>query len=397
MRIGQFTDSFLPIVDGVGRVVYGYANALSSRGHECYVITPISDAGFRGKYPFDIVDFYGVTIPEYTQYKMGIPLWDVHYHERIKSIKFDIVHVHSPFMSGFEGLRIAKKTKIPVVGTFHSKYYDDFLQVLKVQPLAEAGVKMVADFYEKCDDVWAVSENSAEALRSYGYKGVIKVMRNGTEIRKPDKKNISYVKSMYNLDDVPVILFVGQMNWKKNIIKVLEAVSILKKQGFRTKLILAGQGPHVEEIKKKITELDIMDLVEMVGHITDIYILDGLYGAADIFAFPSIYDNSPMVVREAAAMMTPSVLVRGSSAAEGITDGYNGFLCEDDSQDIADVFKKALFIQRDKIKEIGKNAQTTIPVSWDSIMSDVEYRYADLISQRKNNNKHKDRRKKILL
>ena len=242
-----------------------------------------------------------------------------------------------------------------------------------------------------------ISENSAEALRSYGYKGVIKVMRNGTEIRKPDKKNISYVKSMYNLDDVPVILFVGQMNWKKNIIKVLEAVSILKKQGFRTKLILAGQGPHVEEIKKKITELDIMDLVEMVGHITDIYILDGLYGAADIFAFPSIYDNSPMVVREAAAMMTPSVLVRGSSAAEGITDGYNGFLCEDDSQDIADVFKKALFIQRDKIKEIGKNAQTTIPVSWDSIMSDVEYRYADLISQRKNNNKHKDRRKKILL
>jgi len=394
MKIGQFTDSFLPIVDGVGRVVYGYADALSRRGHECYVITPISDAGFRGRYPFDIVDFYGVTIPEYTQYKMGIPLWDVHYHERMKSIKFDIVHVHSPFRSGFEGLRIAKKRKIPAVGTFHSKYYEDFLQVLKVQPLAEAGVKMVADFYEKCDDVWAVNENSAEALRSYGYKGIIKVMRNGTEIRKPDKKSISYVKSLYNLNNIPVILFVGQMNWKKNIQKVLEAVSLLKKRGYRTELILAGQGPHVEEIRKKITELDISDIVEMAGHITDINILDGLYGAADIFAFPSIYDNSPMVVREAAAMMTPSLLVKNSSAAEGIIDWYNGFLCEDNSKDIADVLEKALFKEKDKIQQIGRNAQSTIPVSWDSIMGDVEKRYSDLIMQKKNN---KDKRKKILI
>ncbi len=394
MRIGQFTDSFLPIVDGVGRVVYGYSNALCKRGHECYVITPMSDAGYRGRYPFDIVDFYGVTIPEYTQYKMGIPLWDVHYHERIKSIKFDIAHVHSPFRSGFEGLRIARKMKIPVIGTFHSKYYEDFLQVLKVQPLAEVGVKMVADFYEKCDEVWAVSENSAEALRSYGYKGAITIMRNGTEIRKPDKKNIIYVKSLYNLNNDPVILFVGQMNWKKNILRVLEAVSLLKKQGYKTKLILAGQGPHVDEIKKKTAELDISDIVELAGHITDIYILDGLYGAADIFAFPSIYDNSPMVVREAAAMMTPSVLVKKSSAAEGIIDGQNGYLCEDDSKDLADVFKKALFQEKDKLNLVSRNAQTTIPVSWDNIMVDVEKRYFDLVSQRKSN---KDRRKKILI
>ncbi|HQO70090.1 MAG TPA: glycosyltransferase, partial [Clostridia bacterium] len=277
---------------------------------------------------------------------------------------------------------------------FHSKYYEDFLQVLKVQPLAEAGVKIVADFYEKCDDVWAVSENSAEALRSYGYKGIIKVMRNGTEIRKPDKKSISYVKSLYNLNNIPVILFVGQMNWKKNIQKVLEAISLLKKRGYRTELILAGQGPHVEEIRKKITELDISDIVEMAGHITDINILDGLYGAADIFAFPSIYDNSPMVVREAAAMMTPSLLVKNSSAAEGIIDWYNGFLCEDNSKDIADVLEKALFKEKDKIQQIGRNAQSTIPVSWDSIMGDVEKRYSDLIKQKRNN---KDKRKKILI
>ena len=395
MRVGQFTDSFLPIVDGVGRVVYGYADALCARGHECYVITPIADAGFRGKYPFDIIDFYGVTIPEYTQYKMGIPLWDMHYHERIKTVKFDIVHVHSPFRAGYEGLRIAKKLKIPVVGTFHSKYYEDFLQVLKIQPLAEAGVKIVADFYEKCDMVWAVSENSAEALRSYGFKGKIETMRNGTHIRKPEKKNIDYVKQMYNLNSVPVMLFVGQMNWKKNIKKILEATAILKRTGFNTKLILTGQGPHAEEIKKTVNELNLNDSVEMTGHVTDIYVLDGLYGASDLFVFPSLYDNSPMVVREAAAMMTPSVLIKNSSAAEGITDGYNGFLCSDDSNDLARVLKRALFDEKSKLHEIGRNAQSTIPVSWDKLMVDIEDRYKELITVNKKGNKQK--RKKILI
>lgn len=395
MKIGQFTDSFLPIVDGVGRVVYGYANTLSNMGHECYVITPITDFGFRGKYPFDVVDFYSITLPEYTQYKMGIPFWDVHYHERIKNVKFDIIHVHSPFRAGYEGLRIAKKNNIPVIGTFHSKYYEDFLQVLKVQPLAEAGVRIVADFYEKCDEVWAVSENSAEALRSYGFEGDIKIMRNGTETRKPDKKNISYVKKIYGLKDSPVILYVGQMNWKKNIKIILESVSILKKSGYETKLVMAGQGPHVEEIEKKISELDLDDEVELVGHISDIYVLDGLYNAADIFAFPSMYDNSPMVVREAAVMRTPSVLVRNSSSAEGITDGYNGFLCQENSTDLARVLKKALFEEKEKLLAVGKNAQKTIPVSWENIMVDVEEKYFALMTQKHKSHKQKRKNKSL--
>lgn len=395
MRIGEFTDSFLPVVDGVGRVVYSYANTLSRRGHECYVISPMVDMGFRGKYPFEIIDFYGISVPDSPQYKAGMPLWDMHYHERIKTVDFDIIHVHSPFMTGFEGLRIAKKLKIPVVGTFHSKYYDDFLQVMRFQQLASAGVKLVSDFYEKCDEVWAVSEGSAEALMSYGYKGNIKVMKNGTEIRKPNKKYTDKVKTMYSLTEVPVVLFVGQMNWKKNILCILQAVKILKEKGLLVKLILAGQGPHADEIKSKIEDLDLSDRVEMIGHITDIQILDGLYGAADIFAFPSIYDNGPMVVREAAAMGTPSIVVRGSSAAEGIKHKVNGFLCENDPDDLEAVLKDVLFDHPGTAKEAGRNAQKTIPISWDEIIPDVEDRYRDLINGNKQNSPRK--RTKILV
>jgi 1,2-diacylglycerol 3-alpha-glucosyltransferase len=122
----------------------------------------------------------------------------------------------------------------------------------------------------------------------------------------------------------------------------------------------------------------------MTGHISDVNILDGLYGLAEILAFPSLYDNSPMVVREAAAMMTPSLLVRSSSASEGITDGYNGYLCEDNSKDIASVLKRVLFEEKNGIRQVGRNAQMTIPVSWDTVIEDVEKCYFDLIRMKKN-------------
>ena len=63
MRIIQFSDSFLPIMDGVGNVVYQYALNLGLRGHESYVVAPQTDTGYRGNFPFEIVDYTGVPLP----------------------------------------------------------------------------------------------------------------------------------------------------------------------------------------------------------------------------------------------------------------------------------------------------------------------------------------------
>ena len=108
-----------------------------------------------------------------------------------------------------------------------------------------------------------------------------------------------------------------------------------------------------------------------------------------------MYDNSPMVVREAAAMKTPSVLVRNSSSAEGITDGYNGFLCQENSTDLARVLKKALFEEKEKLLAVGKNAQKTIPVSWENIMVDVEEKYFALMTQKHKSHKQKRKNKSL--
>ena len=124
LRIGQFTDTFLPIVDGVGRVVQAYSETLSRMGHQVTVVAPMYDTGYQGGLPYELVEYIGAEVPRLSQYRVGEPIWDAHYRKRIRMITLDVLHAHSPFTAGSEALRLASLRKLPLVGTFHSKYYD---------------------------------------------------------------------------------------------------------------------------------------------------------------------------------------------------------------------------------------------------------------------------------
>lgn len=378
MKIGQFSDTFMPIVDGVGRVVYNYAVNLAALGHECYVVAPCGDTGYRGALPFEIIDYVGVPLISSPQYNIGVPILDKHYHERVSMVKFDIIHAHSPFIAGQEALRIANKLRIPLVGTFHSKYYDDFYSTTKSEILSTLGVKYIVDFYERCDEVWAVSESSAQVLRDYGYKGDVVAMPNGTDIRTPADGAVAEVTEKFGLGEAPVLLFVGQMHWKKNILRILEAAKMLKESGCDFRLVMAGQGPCLDEIKAKVRKLDIEDMTVFTGHIADTRTLDAIYARASLFVFPSIYDNAPMVLREAAAMGTPAVVTEGSCAAEVVKDGFNGFTCPDSSEGLYETIRARLG-DAEKLAAVGKNARETIPMAWRDILVGAAERYGELM------------------
>ncbi len=394
LRIGQFTDTFLPIVDGVGRVVQAYSETLCKMGHQVTVVAPMYDTGFQGGFPFELVDYVGNTVPGMKQYKVGEAILDAHYRKRIRMIELDLIHAHSPFTAGSEALRLAAVRKLPLVATFHSKYYDDFLKATRSESIAKMGVKLVVSFYNRCDEVWAVGRNTADVLREYGYEGEIQIMPNGATFRTASQTDVEEVNRRWNLGDMPLILFVGQMDWKKNILTVLEACAELKRQGQNYRLLLAGQGMDMNAIGTKIHELNIQDRAEQIGHITDASLLDALYDRASVFAFPSLYDASPMVVREAAVMGTPSVMVRASTAAEVIRHGENGFLCENDPKDLARVITEALK-DPEKLRQIGQNARDTIPVPWDKVLETAAERYERLVALGKEG-KLKDKRKRML-
>jgi len=110
-----------------------------------------------------------------------------------------------------------------------------------------------------------------------------------------------------------------------------------------------------------------------------------VYAASDLFVFPSVYDNSPLVMQEAAAFDIPSIVVKNSSSAENILDGVNGFLVENNS---ADLTKKIMELMQDQhaIKQAGKGARKSIYHPWESIIDDVYIRYTELIKDHKKTN-----------
>ncbi len=347
-------------------------------GHEAYYIAPNnSDAP---DYPgLNTILSPGLKIPT-EQWHVGLPLVGTKYRRNLKEIPFDIVHAQSPFIAGLEAARIAKKRKIPLVSTFHSKYYDDFLQRTHSKQLSRFLLKFIVDFYDKCDAVWTVNEGTAEVLRSYGFEGKILVMENGTDKEELDEAAATKMKrKIHHNDNIPTLLFVGRHNKQKNISGILEACKILKHDGVKFKLVTAGDGPDFDKLVRQARKLGLRGDVQFLGHVSDRKNLMALYSLSDLLVFPSLYDSAPMVLREAAVMGTAGLLVKGSCSAENLKDGINAFIAEDETPEkIAEKIEEAL----PNLKKVGLNAWRDIPVSWDEIMKKVVREYERLIEEK---------------
>lgn len=380
---GQFNDSFTPVMDGVTNVVKNYAYWLDKKYGESYVATP-AYPGYIDREEFPVLRYYSIPLKKREPYRIGLELLDINFRTTIKNISFDIVHAHCPFTSGAIAQQIARKKNIPIVATFHSKFYDDFKQVLKIDAFAKLCTRIVIDFFNRMDQVWTVSKGAADTLREYGYKGHIEVVPNGTDFDIPENMESLVQKTEkklgINSSDL-VLLFVGQHIWQKNIKLLVDSLSYIKKQ-IPYKMFFVGDGYAKEELETYVQKLGLNDRVYFLGKILDRDYLRSLFARADLFLFPSVYDNAPIVVREAAAVGTPSLVIAKSNAAEGIVDNVNGFLSDNDSisysKRIVEIINK-----RDELENIGKKAQATIYRSWESIVDEVYERYVGIIKSYK--------------
>ena len=379
MIIGELTETYPPMLDGVGRVTMAYCQSLEKAGHTAYYIAP-EDAGRTKIDGLNTILYKGIQIPG-QNYRLGVPGLSNEFKRQIREIPFDILHIHSPFLSAHIAWEIlAERPEVPVVATFHSKYYDDFYKATHSRMIANGVVNSIVHVYNRCDAVWTVNAETAQVLHGYGFSGEISVAPNGTDVRDIDWEKAAETKRRLGLpEERPVLLFVGQMDMKKNIHSILRACALLKAEGLSFTLLLAGRGPDQGKLEKLRDELGLGDRVGFLGFIQNGEELRSLYTLADLFVFPSVYDNAPMVVREAAANGTPALLVRGSCSAEGVTDGVNGYLCEDSVEDIARGIREAL----PTCKEVGMHARATIPKPWNLIIQDVIARYQMLIDMKK--------------
>lgn len=373
MIIGELCESFPPNCDGVGRVVMEYCHLLGQRGHTMYYISPMDDAHTQRE-GLNCLFYKSFHIPG-QNYQFGMPLEDRQFVARLDEIPFDLLHLHSPFRSWSVAKHILKTRHIPIITTFHSKYYDDFLKATHSKLIAKAVVRKIVNVYRQCDEVWTGNNSTADVLHEYGFDGPISVVYNGTDLVSAGEAETDAVRQKFGIrKGCPVFLYVGQIDCKKNIPMTLDACALLKERGQDFELLLAGKGPDMEILKKQSASLGIEKQVHFLGFINDDTLLRGLYSLADLFVFPSLYDTYGLVVREAAAAGTPALMVRGSCCAEGIRDGVDGFLCENTPASLADRIVSALPLSQ----EVGLEASRSQVVTWKQAIDEIESRYIAL-------------------
>ena len=377
---GQFNEAFNPIMDGVTNVVRNYACWLNRKYGISYVITP-HFPNYVDKEEYEVLRYHSISVPTRPPYRTGVPALDIQFMRRIKSIPFDIVHAHSPFSAGRIAMNIAHKRGIPVVASFHSKYYDDLLESLKFESAAKIGVSVIVDFYNSADFVWTVNNATAGTLREYGYKGHIEVVNNGTEYETAEDRKAAghMVNEKLNLKpEELVFLFVGQLVWQKNLKVLINVLDLLRSMGMDYKMLIAGMGHAEEELKRMVEELNLTDRVIFLGPVYDRDYLKSLFCRADLLLFPSVYDNASIVVQEAASQKCPPLLIKGSNTAEGIIDGENGLLSDNSPEAISRRIYDA--VHQSDLSRIGERAHETLYRNWEIIVDEVYGRYKEIVN-----------------
>jgi len=378
---GIFNDNFPPILDGVGLTAQNYAYWLRQQGHEVRVITDyapnMEQVISEAPYPIDLIP--SIPIPFRAPYRYGMPYLSPAFERRFKKMQFELVHAHCPFITGDLAYSAAKRQNIPLVATFHSKYRQDFEHNVHSKFIVDLMVKRVVRFFDKADEVWIPLPAVEETLREYGYKGHVEVMENGNDFYAPAAQ-IAQMRSQMReelglMPDDTMLLFVGQHTWEKNIGFLLDSLALMRDKPFQ--LFMVGTGYAVREIRQRIGLLGLSHRVTLLGNIHDRERLKRIYAAADLFLFPSFYDTCGLVVREAAAMHTPSILLSGSTAATAITDDVNGFLSPNDIHEYAALIQ-TLMTQPKRIEKVGIKASKTISRSWENVMEEVILRYRDI-------------------
>ena len=383
LKIGLFNECFPPIQDGVSQVVENYARIMHRAGHDVTVATA-KVPSFDYPHPYKVQNILSIPVPVRRPYRWGIPPWMVPW-QPIYNFQSDIIHVHSPFTASRIALKLRKKFGMPVVATFHSKFKDDFRSSVPSDMIVNWMVKHIMQVFEAVDEVWVGAPAVLDVMREYGFKGKAEVVPHAIDfdlsgVDVPLFKSTS--KAALGIDaNVPCLLFVGQIIHAKNVLYTLEALRLLHQKNIPFKMFYVGKGNASDQLLQTIKAYGMQDCVEWVGQVHDRTEVQQYYAAADLFLFPSLYDTLGLVVREAAAHYTPSLLLDGSTSAKDMMHGQNGFLAPQTGvADFAQAIEN-IILDKETCLQVGKSSAISLGKTWDQVVPEVVDRYRSIINR----------------
>lgn len=392
MKIGLFSDTYLPTTNGISFVLQIMQTRLEELGHEVYIFAPATN--LRGEEAGDnerIIRFpalEGVFFDE----QLTSVFFPPRAMKKIRALELDIIHFFTPAQIGLMGAAAAIREDIPLVGQYSTDLYQYVERypnvlpgtialsliapfVLKLTP--REIMKMMGAFkpkrtvtawhkgmvarmhmmlHDDCDGVIALSSKMQKQLDGWGSKTPSTLLPTGVDtLPVASAAQVSAFNETHGIHkNDTVILYVGRLSREKNLDLLVEAFALLHKTHKNTTLLLVGDFDYREELEKKVEELGISEKVVFPGRIAR-NTLSVAYQAADIFAFPSITDTQGLVVNEAAHAGLPLVLCDGE-VSEVFVEGVTGIAVASNATSFADSLSRLL--DDDALrKQLGKQAK----------------------------------------
>lgn len=366
MRIGLFTDTYLPDINGVASSTDILRHELKKHGHEVYVVAPrkgISLAAWDEDH--EVLWLNGIELKKLFGYTMTSP-FHLHALNEVKKLNLDLIHVQTEFGAGIFAHICAARLSIPLVFTYHTVYEDDthYINPLGIESIEESAKRLVAWFSKINGDaalkVIAPSEKTRQLLLRYGVKTEIFIAPTGInlDIYNPAfenrEKTAQIRKDCGVQENEKLIIYLGRIAPEKSIEPVIEAFALLKKRSVPVRLVIVGKGPSVESLKSLSVSLDTADRVTFAGPKSRSEVPD-YYRAADAFVSLSLSETQGMTFAEAMASGLPLFARRDGALKDLLDDGKTGWYVSG-SEDLADRIEEFVRLDGSAVQKVKKNA-----------------------------------------
>lgn len=335
MRIGIFTDTYTPFINGVTTSVLMLKKGLEKKGHTVYVVT-VNDDSLHYKFEEGgkVVRVPGIPVGIYDYRLSGI--YPIKAINIVKKWNLDVIHCQTEFSIGTFARIIAKQLNIPLVHTYHTMYEDYIHYITKgyFNKSSKKIVEYLTLFY--CDKT--ATELVVPTKKAYElFKKKYKVDRNvyivptGIEVEKFYLENNKKLdinakrKELGIAKDDFVILFVGRVASEKNVELLLTSMRFIVNNCSKAKLLIVGDGPELDKYKNFVKKQQLENNIIFTGKVKW-EIIQHYYLISDVFVTASTTETQGLTVIEAMAASLPVVCINDESFSQSVIDNLNGLI-----------------------------------------------------------------------
>lgn len=297
MRAGFFTEVYHPVVNGIVASVDGLASGLRVLGHEVYCFAPrVPGYEERDEPVFRIPS---LPLPVSAPYRLTLPVVSRRNRHAVIN-RLDILHAHSPFVTGWMAVRYARRLRVPLVYTYHTQL-EEYAHYVPFEPHAtrRAASTLTRSFANLADAVIVPTPSMRAHLDDLGVTARVEVIPSGIDLTQfsSGTRSAQLRASLGVQSGERMLLFVSRLAREKNVDLLIDA---LRASEVPVRLVIAGDGPERETLIARALEFRVSDRVKFLGPVARGELPD-LYASADAFVFPSVTETQGLVLVEALA------------------------------------------------------------------------------------------------